>query len=104
MATAKPVAPGLDDLLCFTCDNKMNLDVIVEKDKNTGAYYIGVRIRFWGVESRKNKMVLASGDNLYEAIYNALLAFKNGKLETLDWRARPWRAWESSNEEIQFPF
>jgi len=54
------------------------------------AYRLGVRLRTFGKDIPKNKMVLAAGDSFEEAANQAVAKAEARRWETLDFSARPW--------------
>lgn len=55
-----------------------------------GIWRQGVRLRTFGRQVPKHKMVMASGDSFEEAANEAVAKAKERRWEALDWGARPW--------------
>jgi len=51
---------------------------------------VGIRLRTYGRNLPRNKMILASAPTFQEALENALAKAEAGRWENLDWADRPW--------------
>jgi len=64
-------------------------------------YNVGIRLRTYGKNLPRDKMVLADGDSFGSALDSALEKAKARRWEKLDWAARPWtvptRDWAADN-------
>jgi hypothetical protein len=55
-----------------------------------GTAQVGVRLRTFGKNLPKDKMVLSGGETIEEALEEACGKAANERWERLDWAARPW--------------
>jgi len=55
-----------------------------------GEWRVGIRLRSFGRNLPKNRMVLAAGATYYEAMVAALGKAEEGRWESVDYAARPW--------------
>lgn len=51
---------------------------------------VGIRLRTYGKNLPRNRMVLAAGPTFEEALTDALNKAEEGRWENLNWAARPW--------------
>jgi len=57
---------------------------------------VGIRLRTYGKNLPRNKMILASAPTFQEALENALAKAEAGRWENLDWADRPWECNQES--------
>lgn len=55
-----------------------------------GTAFYGVRLRPFGRNLPKNKMIVAAGNTFSEALINAVEKAEARRWESLDWSVRPW--------------
>jgi len=55
-----------------------------------GTAFYGVRLRPFGRNLPKNKMIVAAGATFEEAVINAITKAEARRWEALDWSTRPW--------------
>lgn len=55
-----------------------------------GTAFYGVRLRTFGRNLPKNKMIVAAGNTFSEALINAIEKAEARRWEYLDWSTRPW--------------
>lgn len=63
---------------------------LVQGFDETGEWRLGVRIKTFGRNLPKNRMVLGTGDTYQEALVQAISKAENGRWENVDYAARPW--------------
>jgi len=51
---------------------------------------VGIRLRTYGKNLPRNKMILAGAPTFEEALENAVAKAEAGRWENLDWADRPW--------------
>lgn len=52
---------------------------------------VGIRLRPWGKQLPKDKMILATGNTFAEALQDAITKAKDRRWERLSWTMRPWK-------------
>lgn len=57
-----------------------------------GTAFYGVRLRPFGRQLPKNKMIIAAGATFSEALVNAIEKAESRRWEAIDWSARPWES------------
>ena len=55
-----------------------------------GTAFYGVRLRPFGRQLPKNKMIVAGGETFSESLIRAIDKAESRRWEALDWTARPW--------------
>lgn len=65
------------------------VDLLCGTDKD-GAVRYGTRLRTFGKDLPKGKMIIAQGDTFAEAIGEAVEKAYARRWENTDWAARPW--------------
>lgn len=85
-----------DELVYTLLTNGVNIDPLADTNPVTEHPY-GVRLRFYGNKWPEDKMVLGRGESLEHALHEAAVKLRDGRLEKLNWRARPWPTRESDS-------
>lgn len=68
---------------------KVNAELLYDTD-TANPNPFGIRLRFYGKDAPKNKMVWGVGEDYDAASYDAVMCVKRKQYLTLDFSFRPW--------------